>query len=385
MMLSNRSGWSSGCVFVLAAALFCAAAQAAEFKPATCGPGSLKIAEGVPVVHVYGTPEEMGKQHGTLLAPQVRAIIKTYLNRFLLSGGTDTTIRDSVLKVSRQMAKSIPQEYIREMAALAKAAGVKYEDVLLANTVFDIKRAVFCSTFVAVAGRSADKQPIFGRNLDFPTLGVAHKYSCVIVYHPKKGRAVASVTFPGLVGVFTGMNDAGVAAGSMEVRVRGVQITATPFAMVFRTALAGAKSTGDVVKVVKSRGRTSNNNLMICDAKGSAACAELAIRKVAVRRPKNGVIYSTNHFRSKELRSPRLCWRFPRLRKALEGDGKVDEAFAKKLLANVASKRMTMHSVIFRPASRQFLLAIGAPPSAKNKFVLLDASVLFPAARKPQP
>jgi len=154
--------------------------------------------------------------------------------------------------------------------------------------------------------------------------------------------------------------------------------------MLFRMALAGAESTDDVLKVLKDNKRSTSNNLMICDAKGRAACAELTIEKIAVRRPTNGVIYSTNHFRSKELGGWRLCWRVPRIKKALRGDGKVDAALVKKTLQRVALGKMNLQSMIFRPGSRNLLLAIGEPPAAKRPFVLLEQSVLFPTPRKPQ-
>jgi len=376
-----RAGRSVG-LFVALWSL-CAAGGAAEFKPAVCGPASLRLISGIPIIHVYGTPEQMGKQQGVLLGPAVRAVFKQYLERFLTLDGRNTSFRDTMVKLSREMEKSIPGHYVREMRALAKAAGATYEDVRLANTVFDLKRSIFCTTVVAVGKRSSDGQPIFARNLDFPTLGVAHKYSCVIVYHPAKGRSVASVTFPGLIGVLSGINDAGVTAATMEVRLRGSTTNAAPYAMVYRDALTGADSAADVVKSVTGRGRSSNNNLMICDAQGGAAVAELSLKRTAVRRPVDGLIYSTNHFQSKELGTPLFCWRLPRIRKALAGGKQLDTALAKTLLADVAYRRLTMQSMVLRPAARQFELAVGEPPAARHPFVLFKSSDLFPAPRKP--
>ena len=369
-------------VLVLAICSLSGAARAAAFAEATHGPASLAFVRGVPVLHLYGSPEAMGEQHGKLLGKQMKVLHEQYLNKVLLPGGKDIGLRRQVLKLSRQMAKSIPRHYVREMEALAEGSGLAYEDVLLMNTLFDVKRGVLCTTVVAVGDRSADGKPVFGRNLDFPTLGVAQKYSCVVVFHPAKGRAVASIAWPGLIGVLSGMNELGVSAGVMEVHLRGSQITATPYAMVFRTALTGATSTRDVLAVVKRRSRTSSNNLMICDAAGDAACAELGVRKVAVRRPVNGVLYATNHFRSKELGSPWMCWRIPRVRRALKDGRKVDEALAKKILHAVAYKTMTMQSIVFRPAGREFLLAIGETPATQHKYVRLTRSVLFPARGK---
>jgi isopenicillin-N N-acyltransferase like protein len=368
--------------FVLAALLVCGGASAQAFKPGTHGPASLKIVGGVPVLHLYGTPQQMGEQHGALLAPQISGLIKSYLNKLLLPGGKDIGLRAKILALSKRMAKRIPADYIAEMKAIAKRAKVSYDDVLLANTVFDIKRKVFCTTVVAVGARSADKQPIFGRNLDFPTLGVAHEYSCIIVYHPDKGRAVASVGFPSLIGVLSGMNDAGVCAAVMEVHLRKARIDATPYAMVFRQALTESEDTDAVARVVRSKGRTSSNNLMICDAKGNAACAELAVDKTALRRPENGEIYATNHFRAKGMVRTKLCWRIPRIRKELAGADKVGLDVVKRILDRCNWGKMTMQSMVFRPATRDILLAIGQPPVTKRTYVRIKAGTLFPARPK---
>ncbi len=377
----RRSIWRA----VAAVLALGAVAAAAEFKEARHGPASLTLIEGMPVLHVYGTPEEMGEQQGVLLKTQIRELIERYLNRFLQVNGVGVDVRGPVLKTAQQMEKSIPAVYVREMAALARGSGAAYEDVLLANTAFDIKRALVCTTFVAVGDRSADGKPIFGRNLDFPTLGVAHEYTCVIVYHPKEGHAVASVTFPGIIGVLSGMNDAGVAAATMEVRRRDTQVTASPYALVFRAALTAAGQTDDVLKAVGDSARSSTNNLMVCDAEGRAACAELGIRAVAVRRPDNGALYSTNHFRSEALGRPVMCWRFGFVEKALSNGRKLDEELARKILLDASYEDMTMQSIVFRPAAREFLLAAGAPPAARHRFLRLKKADLFPAEQEPGP
>lgn len=376
----HRSVWLAGATAVV----LCAGAAAAEFKEARHGRASLKLIEGVPLLHVHGTPEEMGEQQGVLLKTQIRELIEQYLNRFLQIGG-GINARGPVLRTARQMEKSIPAIYLREMEALARGSGIAYEDILLANTVFDIKRAFFCTTVVAVGDRSADGKPIFGRNLDFPTLGVAHQYTCVIVYHPKDGRAVASVTFPGIIGVLSGMNDAGVTAATMEVRRRDTQVGATPYALVFRAALTAANQTDDVVKAVSENARTSTNNLMICDAEGRAACAELDIRAVVIRRPENGALYSTNHFRSEPLGKPVMCWRFAAVERALSNGRKLDEELARKILLDAAYDDMTMQSIVFRPADREFLLATGEPPAARHRFLRLRKADLFPPEQEPGP
>ena len=55
---------------------------------------------------------------------------------------------------------------------------------------------------------------IFGRNFDFPTFGFLDKFSVLVVYRPARQTCVCHRSrFPGMLGVFSGMNDAGLVPG----------------------------------------------------------------------------------------------------------------------------------------------------------------------------
>jgi predicted choloylglycine hydrolase len=348
---------------------------AANFKPATFGPASLRIVDGIPIIHLYGSHQEMGRQYGTLLKPNLAALLDGYLPKLLR---TDER-RKKVLALAKEMEKHIPAGYRAETKALAAAAGIPYDDVLLANTVFDLRSELYCSSLVAVGKRSGDGKPIFGRNLDFFPLGIADRHSCVIVFHPDAGRPVAAIGFPGLVGIYSGMNDAGLSAGANMVFRRGYRTDAPPYAMVFRTALARSKTTAEALQIVRETRRSTSNNLMLCDAEGDAALAELDPKETAVRRPEKGVVYSTNHFRSAELRQAWPCWRVAMIQRMLARAGRIDEPWIRRMLRAVGQKRLTMHSMIFRPASVELVLAIGKTPATQNTYVRLRKAVLFPA------
>ena len=76
---------------------------------------------------------------------------------------------------------------------------------------------VLCSALMVDAGRSETGGPLLGRNLDYPSLGYIHEYSLVTVYRPRGKHAFVSIGFPGLVGCLSGMNDAGLTVGVLEV------------------------------------------------------------------------------------------------------------------------------------------------------------------------
>ena len=82
----------------------------------------------------------------------------------------------------------------------------------------DIYRGGFgCSSMIVEASRSSTGGPLFGRNLDFYTLGILDKYGLVTVHRPKGKHAFASIGFPGIFGCISGINDAGLALAVHEV------------------------------------------------------------------------------------------------------------------------------------------------------------------------
>ena len=88
---------------------------------------------------------------------------------------------------------------------------------MLGNSLFDIKKIVACSAFLAEPERSATGQPLLARNLDYPSRGYAHEFTLVTVYRPARQEAVRLVGFPGLVGVLSGMNEDGLTLAVLEV------------------------------------------------------------------------------------------------------------------------------------------------------------------------
>src|SRR5262249_58930466 len=103
-----------------------------------------------------------------------------------------------------------------ELEAIAKA-GIDREKLVVGNTMFDLKKSIACSALQITPDRSATKNLLFGRNLDYPSLGYAHEYSLVTIYRPKGKHAFASVGFPGLVGSLSGINGAGLALCVLEI------------------------------------------------------------------------------------------------------------------------------------------------------------------------
>ena len=106
-------------------------------------------------------------------------------------------------------------------------------------------------------------------------MGYIHEHTLVTVYRPTGKHAFASVGFPGLVGVLSGMNDAGLCVAVLEVydakdgephfNPKGI-----PYAMCHRRLLEECTTIAEAKKLLERMPRTSLLNLAVADRTGTA-------------------------------------------------------------------------------------------------------------------
>jgi hypothetical protein len=257
-----------------------------RFPEAKHGKGSLRYVSGIPVLTVAGTPEEIGEQAG-VLALKPGAKLLTYPHELLKGIGGDLAY-SLLLKSGIAMLAHFPADQRKELDAQAKASGQDRDALVVGNTMFDLKKVIACSTLVVEPERSATGGPIFGRNLDFPTCGFLQEYTLVQVCKPAGKHAFASVGFPGMLGVLSGINDAGLTVAVLEVYATAddslrVDPMGTPYALCFRRLLEECTTVAEAEKALRGMNRTTILNLQVCD-KTNAAVFEMTPKTLHVRR-----------------------------------------------------------------------------------------------------
>lgn len=339
----------------------------------------LRLVHGVPVLHVRGTPFEMGKQQGLALKDQIRFLEKEYCDAMIVRA----VGRRNLEEWADAVEKYIPAPYREEMRGIAEGAGMTYREVLLVNTMVDRFQAMMCSTVVANGSATADGDVYFGRNLDFPGRNILHRATVVVVYEPEGGEPVVSVTWPGLIGVLSGMNAHGVCGATMMIHRAKKLRPGMPYMIMYREALARARKAADVHAYIEKTKRTCANNFMVVDPTGKAIVVEWD-QDLAVARPAaNGTLCSTNYFRSEKLHDvgfPIGKGRYASLEEFLERErGHIDLKKVKGALADVARPWYTnVQSMVFLPRRRTLYVSVGgALPAAKQPFVRLDRELLF--------
>ncbi len=368
-------------VVLLSLPLAARGAEPQAFPAAKHGNGELKYVEKVPVLVLKGKPAEMGEQFGKLAvanAPGLDALHK----QFLADAG-QTKFYPFIEGMAKKLKPAFPAHVATELEAASKASGRDEGLLLFANTVADLTSGMGCSTVIVEKDRSTTGSPVFGRNFDwFPTKGIT-EHTLVVVYKGAGKKAFAAVTVAPIVGVFSGMNEAGLCVTMNEISIKRSKDrpefnwNGTPIMLSFRRVLEECGTVAEAEKLLRDMPRTTTCCMTICDKNGGAVF-ELTPKGLEVRTHENGVCCCTNHFRSEKFSVTNKCDRYDTLLPLMKKDAAklgVKDVFTE--LDKVNAGTHTLQCMVFEPTDRVLHLAYGPGPATKLTPVKLDLGKLF--------
>lgn len=378
-----NSQFTSRCLLPILTLLLCAAPVAAAEKaypiPAgRSGKGVLKTVNGVPVMFLQGTPQEIGKEHGKLVGKHVVKLI-SYPKTFLKKTGRDGQWTLAAL-AGKLLLRNLSADHRTELLAAIKASGLDADSVIVANTMLELRRMGGCSTLIVGKHRSKTGGVLFGRNFDFPPLGILDKYGLVTVYRPKGKHAFVSVGFPGLLGVISGMNDAGLCVATLDVygAKDGSPMfdpTGRPMMFTFRRVLEECKTVKQAHALLKKSKATTWMNLAVADANGGTVF-ELTPKSVVPRDPDHDLLACTNHFRTDALCTSKTCRRYTALVKSRTYK-KLGLNDLKTLMHSANQRTWTIQTMIFEPSAMKLHVSLTDPPTSNKQFKTLDVKKLL--------
>ncbi len=251
--------------------LLVVAAGAAEQPPprrlvATDGKGYLETVGGYRVLHLKGTPEAMGRQHGRLLKSAVAANAT-----HLLTGGGEgeeapwRQVAGGVLNAV--FRDRIPDRYRREMEALAKAAGLAPDAVIACNLIPEL---FHCSGFALLSKATAGGDLYHGRVLDYGVDLRLQEHAVLLIQEPDGRQPFVNVSYAGFIGSVTGMNTAGISIGEMGGGGVG-QWNGVPMSLLVRMVLEDARTLSEAVAVFTDHPRTCEYYYVVADASADSA------------------------------------------------------------------------------------------------------------------
>ncbi|HPO14880.1 MAG TPA: C45 family autoproteolytic acyltransferase/hydrolase [Candidatus Hydrogenedentes bacterium] len=380
--------------------------------------GYLELVDGTWVLHLKGSPYEMGYQHGALAREQVRramARVDNLLQEAQDEVGLPRFFSEFLLGSEYRLCLPyIPERYQREMEGLADGAGVDLQKLRWMLVVSELTER-YCSAF-AVFGKATGNGKLYhGRNFDWMMEAGLQEDAGLILYEPDGYIPFASAGYFGTVGVLSGMNMEGISISQIGAINKDGSFRGVPLMVMLRRILEEAKDLDKVTDIIANSKRTVGYNYVVADGKAMAARAyETCAHHCAIftdNDPKETVEYAipieNAVFRADEamdqtVRSTQTCskgypnmpygsesydHRYKGMAKDIkEKYGKIDEKGALEILKNAAMRNTNLHSVLCSSTDREMWVAHakGEEDAYKQPYVHYDLKKLFlrPEQRK---
>ncbi|HUI29467.1 MAG TPA: C45 family peptidase [Candidatus Acidoferrales bacterium] len=271
-------------------------------------------------IHVEGTPNQIGYQHGYLLAREIDDAIKTL--KFYLSRSTRkdwSFYRQSAEKMFRP---KLTDEYKNEIEGISEglnARGMKYDtiDITALNGWIELaqyylpalrakrikgadidKSPGSCSAFIATGSYTSDGRIVMAHNnwIDYI---IGERWNIIEDIVPEKGNEIFMDTFPGFIhsGDDFAENSAGILITETTIaQFRGFDTSGTPEFMRAREAEQYSNSIDDFVKIMTTGNNGGYaNDWLVGDTKtNEVARLELGLKNYKTWRTKDGYYVGSN-------------------------------------------------------------------------------------------
>lgn len=281
-----------------------------------------------PLVQLSGTPFAIGRQHGRCLGVAIRALERAFLD-FLTQfygGGLRGRLRArSAHLIMRVVAGAMMLRYwppafreeLRGVVTGMRDAGCgRFDRTRLAviNSFDDIAgawgvRSFACSAF-AVRGEHGDM--LVGRNLDYQV--IPHQlaaFNTLFVYSPQNRQPFVSLSWPGYIGVVTGVNRQRLSLSLLTVPARDASWRGLPEGLISRMLLEEASTPKEAFERLAHLPRTVGNNLLLVSPHEGCVIESSHTRLIGRTSPE-GVLIATNHYDSSEMEPLQVgCLRLP--------------------------------------------------------------------------
>jgi predicted choloylglycine hydrolase len=355
-------------------------ADAPVFHEATTEGGKLAVQDHVAVLSLHGTPKEIGTQEAALVGKEAEPLLG--FGPTLVKRRAGEAAWQAQVILSKGLLQNVAPRHRAELEAFQAKSGLAMNELVASQMLYDTVNAFGCSSLIVPAELSATGGPLLGRNFDYASFGLLHKSDLVKVVRPEGKFGFAAVSFPGCIGVISGMNEHGLALALHEVRKAADESPTfsnegVPTLLALRQVLEECRTVDEAYALLKELPRTTMFNLALCDPQGGAVL-EVTTKNVVMRRNK-GINACTNHFRCDELSVTKSCDRYSSLMAKHSGKYTVDSVFAK--LDDVNQREATFQSMVFEPRDLVLHVAIEERPSTQGTLRRIDLKPLFAADR----
>ena len=227
--------------------------------------------------------------------------------------------RSVLLDVSRvqyrHVDEGMPPARLRELASQALAFGPDpfarvlptFHRMVFLHALYDIALSfehsplIGCTVLALGPQATANGHPLVARAFDFEAGEVFDRDKAVFFVKEKGKIPFASVAWPGLVGVVTGMNGAGLYVSVNGARAGVPRTTGIPVVFSLREILSEASTTEEAIALLSRQTVMVSHLVFVADARGHFAVVERAPLAPAFVRaspewPDPDRVVLTNHY-----------------------------------------------------------------------------------------
>ncbi|PID71222.1 MAG: acyl-CoA--6-aminopenicillanic acid acyl-transferase [Flavobacteriales bacterium] len=374
-------------------------------------------------MYLSGNALERGLAHGIMakdLVQQQEAIFFNKVEEFVPSQFKQYLLRKFLAWYNRKLYLHISNEYQAEIYGISRYANGSYDYLatpflrsLYLHAAHDIGHAlqdlalVGCSSFAVWGDKTTDGTLLVARNFDFYAGDDFAKTKVVQFVQPDKGYAFASVSWPGMIGVVSGMNIKGLTvtinAGKSDLPLQAK----TPISLVTREIIQYASNIEQAIAIAKNREVFVSEAILVSSAiDKKAVIIEVSPDNFGVyEMPNSSELICSNHFQSKAYKEDKnnnrhkaeshSVYRYKRMEELLVEKNKINPKKAAEILRDreglqgenigygnekALNQLLAHHGVIFKPEKLQ--LWVSAPPYQLGPFVGYDLHEVFDSLAK---
>lgn len=372
---------------------------------------------GLYELYVEGEPFERGVANGMLTRDLVHyqeEVFTEQIRRLVPNGFYLGILKNFVGWFNRDLTTYVTDEYQLEIFGVSQSASHEFDDIaspyqriLNYHAAHDIGHAlqnmslVGCTSFATWGDRSADSTLTVGRNFDFYVGDDFARDKIIAFYKPSQGYRFMMVTFGGMTGVLSGMNDQGLTVTINAAKSDIPAGSATPVSLVAREILQYASTIKEAYAIAEKRKMFVAESFLIGSSKDNkASIIEKTPDGIDLVEGKDNVIISTNHFQGailgntelnrEHLRTSASPYRYERVAQLLDRHEKHSVSTTAATLRNqlglddkdiglgnekAINQLVAHHGIIFQP--EKGLVWISTTPWQLGKFVCYDLNKVF--------
>lgn len=377
-----------------------------------------KNKQGLWELYVEGDPLEIGLTTGALsdsLLQKQQRIFFSKITDIVPSKFQQKMLRHFLSWFNRKLYLNVPEEYQTEIYGVSQYTSPEFDNIapqyqrgLYLHAAHDIGHAlqdlalVGCSSFAAWNEKSEDGNLILGRNFDFYVNDAFAENKIIAFVKPKEGHNFMMVTWPGMIGTVSGMNQQGLTVTINASKSKIPLVAKTPISILTREILQHAQNIDEAIAIAKKRKVFVSESIMVGSANDNKAILiEVSPKKMDVYdMPNTSQLICSNHFQGEAFKDDKRNqeqivnshseYRFERMQELLSENKKINPQIASEILRDknglnnlplgygnekALNQLMAHHGVIFKPKEK--LVWVSANPYQLGEFVCYNLDTVF--------